>query len=279
MIKVDRSCVPEPEVLRLDNCKADGEKNRAIKHFECNGPGPVTFNLYREAKPALEELFNKKCAYCESKAKAVASFHVEHWRPKRKVKENLIHKGYYWLASEWENLFLSCPTCNSTTYKGNRFPLKNGSRYANNSNDQIETIEKPLLLNPCLDNPEKHLHYKRNGFIKGLTVEGRMSIEVYGLFRSDLIGQRMACADMVFRNLHTIEECIEEWEELLGLGISPSSITMRNNRKRIKEQVKLLKASIGPKHPYSAMCKFLIKEYRQKRINDSVFIEITKSLE
>ena len=63
-------------------------------------------------KAALEELFHRKCAYCEAPIGAEADWNVEHFRPKGRVAERHGHPGYYWLAYEWLNLYPVCEHCN-----------------------------------------------------------------------------------------------------------------------------------------------------------------------
>src|SRR5207244_3555440 len=65
----------------------------------------------------LNELFHKKCAYCEGKVSGHFPLDAEHYRPKKEVTEGRTrlggHPGYFWLAYEWYNLLLACRDCNS----------------------------------------------------------------------------------------------------------------------------------------------------------------------
>lgn len=100
-----------------------------------------------DIKKALNDIYHGKCAFCETRSE---SMQVEHFRPKR--------GGYYWLAYSWDNLLLSCPTCN--TNKSDEFPLAEGGEKAHfvNTDDNIRDInvlsagydqsELPLLVNP-----------------------------------------------------------------------------------------------------------------------------------
>jgi len=148
-----------------------------------------------------------KCYYCESSSEEVASLQVEHYRPKAKVvsqdTNGQFHKGYYWLGLEWSNLLLSCPKCNGRGAKGNRFPLHNHRNRATNhnpitrnpllynrhscisSNPPLST-ERPLLLNPEIDRPERHLTFNTFGEMSGLSIEGNTSIDIYKLNRDPL---------------------------------------------------------------------------------------------
>ncbi|WP_456364945.1 hypothetical protein C1N73_34030 (plasmid) [Priestia aryabhattai] len=164
MIFVDRFGLKEPQVLINDNKDPNSEKNRAIQFIGNSQGDPVEFNIYRkeEVKKSLKLLFHDKCAYCESKIAHITYPHIEHWRPKKAVYEDKSHPGYYWLASGWDNLLLACSICNGQKHKGNKFPIEAMSKYARKSNHSI-TLEDPLLINPCLENPEHHLQYTELG--------------------------------------------------------------------------------------------------------------------
>jgi uncharacterized protein (TIGR02646 family) len=118
-------------------------------------------------RTALNYIFNGKCAYCESKIAQVSYAHIEHYRPKSKYPQ---------LAFDWDNLLLSCSVCNSSHYKGDKFPGAN---------------EGGPLLNPCQDDPEEHLVFvfDRHLFVAsiyGASARGRVSEQVLGLNRPDL---------------------------------------------------------------------------------------------
>ena len=53
---------------------------------------------HKAVKDKLEEIFNHKCAFCETHDKR-AKRDIEHFRPK---------SIYYWLGYEWTNFLLSC---------------------------------------------------------------------------------------------------------------------------------------------------------------------------
>lgn len=152
-------------------------------------------------KIALEALFFRKCAYCESYLPEF-SFDVEHFRPKGKVKESDTHSGYYWLVYEWTNLYPSCEPCNQNridypTHEDDRqgpsagksyqFPVMDESKRAFGPEDSLED-EEPLLLDPCDDNPEEHLRYNLFGeaHARNGSTKGHASIKIYNLGRKRL---------------------------------------------------------------------------------------------
>lgn len=113
--------------------------------------------VWQRLKPELERLSHNKCWYCETR-NIRADFHVDHHRPKNKVKnENDVEesKGYWWLAFDYKNLRLACSYCNClhtgtdgiTRGKSDRFPLLSSSCKASSPDSNIEN-EMPLLLDP-----------------------------------------------------------------------------------------------------------------------------------
>lgn len=176
------------------------------------------FNVYRHSaiKEALDEMFDRHCAYCESRYAHVVKMDVEHYRPKGAIVEHdgtVIKPGYYWLAANWENLLPSCNLCNrsnkqelthpdgsviaETKGKANFFPLFGGTLRAVRKGD--EQHEDPLLLNPCNPDhdPSKHLLFRSDGLVepRNSTEEqakprGMETIEVCALHRSTLIEAR-----------------------------------------------------------------------------------------
>jgi uncharacterized protein (TIGR02646 family) len=94
-----------------------------------------------------------KCCFCEQKIDADGD--VEHFRPKQAYKQTkgqpLQRPGYYWLAYEWRNLFLSCPSCNQR-HKQNLFPVADPTQRTTDHKSQVP--EQPLLIDPSLDDPE-----------------------------------------------------------------------------------------------------------------------------
>lgn len=128
---------------------------------------------WKETKTQLEIETHHKCAYCEANTKVVAHGDVEHYRPK---------SIYWWLAYTYDNYLFSCQICNQS-YKSNNFPIegrlaKAPKVLANMTDEKLEELmrkylinprksssnnsivglkklrrEKPLLINPYLDDP------------------------------------------------------------------------------------------------------------------------------
>ena len=239
MIRRKRDQVAEPLALS----KKDGAKSKPPKkagmteseavlaalaeHVRTSGAATgfkFPFERYQEedVKKALRQLFGGKCAYCESNYAGTQPMDVEHWRPKSEVHDNgSVLPGYYWLAAAWLNLFPSCIDCNRARTqfdvveqkevnlgKANQFPIA-GTRLTCPTDDPLG--EKPLLLEPCEDDPEAFLTYTEDGVVlpRG-TGEGYdralASIRVYALNRSDLVAERLAVRRIVDHRLNLIKQ-------------------------------------------------------------------------
>ena len=139
MIRIDRSPAP-PELvaaaaeeliqvrayydpqniarMRSDGAAASGQGSgtRRKPARKLSNPKSFNFAAYLVAKKHLEQLFHKKCGYCETKYKAALTGDIEHYRPKGVIRGKdgkLLWPGYYWLAADWSNLIPVCKRCNS----------------------------------------------------------------------------------------------------------------------------------------------------------------------
>jgi uncharacterized protein (TIGR02646 family) len=203
-----------PSPTSLDGPESPGgiEAGKATEHFE--NPGTrlrkFRFQAYgrKDVRAALAQMFDLKCAYCESVYAANAPMIVEHYRPKGGFdlpngKRQI--PGYWWLGSTWTNLLPSCWDCNSerghdyegtrrVTGKANRFPLNDERRRATTPGQ--EHHEDPRLLDPTVDDPDEHLEFVEKGVIKPREQEGEKdrrgdeTIEVLGLRRPNLVRVR-----------------------------------------------------------------------------------------
>jgi len=144
----------------------------------------------KTVKDALLEAQHEKCCYCEQKFRSVTYGAVEHYRPKTSVQQGVgmprEYPGYYWLAYDWSNLFVSCDVCN-TTYKRGLFPLVNPVNRARNHHDLLE-LEEPLLANPS-ENPRAHIGFRNEAPVAHSEI-GRVTIKTLGLRRSELDEER-----------------------------------------------------------------------------------------
>ena len=195
MIRVDRTRVPKPAVL--DSPKALQERRLAEDFYrqEWSRDGPRTqrrfeFKLYREmeVREALTALFHGKCAYCEARFAAVDPPDIEQFRPKASVTESPEHPGYWWLASDWDNLLVSCLDCNRVrTHEGervgkaNRFPLVDERKRAWEPGQ--EAAEQPAAAGSVSRRAGGAPVVRRDGRVVSDTPRGQATISVLGLNR------------------------------------------------------------------------------------------------
>ncbi|WP_144473224.1 HNH endonuclease family protein [Bacillus tropicus] len=237
--------------------------------------GSYNFKKYKESdvKEKLNDLFHGKCAYCESKYKYVHPMEVEHFRPKAGVKQEREDKrnlsGYYWLAWDWNNLFPSCIKCNREskqkthergkvlTGKGNLFPLEDDLNRATRHYHSIES-EIPLILNPCLDNPEDHIEFTNNGVIRPVlidgdeSIKGKTSINVYALDRIDLTIEREEVAILIKEQIERVKSLMEK---IIDYPNDPRF------GEDLEIEIKKLNSYMQPDKKYSQMAKQIIKRF------------------
>jgi len=142
---------------------------RSGKTFAVEG-----YNLPR-ARKDLYEAQHAKCAYCERPI-GKAGPPIEHFRPTGGADRgdpfarthSVAQDRYWWLAWTWNNLLLSCTTCNSPAFKGNWFPLEPGSPELLIPDGVLHDghvcftvgIERGLLIDPAWDDPLDHMTWR-----------------------------------------------------------------------------------------------------------------------
>ena len=222
----------------------------------------ISDSIYRDAYTTSEGMRSKvedqlviaykhKCAYCERVCKA----DIEHYRPKKGVKEDKKHNGYYWLCYEWTNLIPACITCNREGAKHTQFPLvdpkkriydpppllssgklnlKNFKAYNN-----FLKNENPKLLHPEIDNPKNFFKFdldysidkesgeKRLNGIRIIGIDtlgkGDTTVKICKLNRNELIIDRQNIVDefayavkKIFDKLSEGDLSVEKFETILN---------------------------------------------------------------
>lgn len=197
--------IAEAELLKFYNLP---KKERSQKHF-------TSYRMPQVIREALHVLFNDKCAYCESKVELFKEVSgkinllqkastqkissetisiANHFRPRNNArgfeKEDASVDHYWWLMYEWNNLYLSCSKCR--TNKSNWFPIEGQRTKLLSDYKTILKQEKSLLLDPCNDHIE-NLNFEydfKTGVINGVTKKGKVTIEILGLNRKNLVSAR-----------------------------------------------------------------------------------------
>lgn len=178
--------------------KAENATIEAIQQADDGKKVIFRSDIWSELKRwLLNNVFDGKCAYCESTVTVTDYGDADHYRPKASVSDVPDHNGYYWVAYDWHNLVPSCERCN-TGGKRNLFPISGQrvfSREQASDPSALDMIEKPLLLHPYKngdDHPRKHLVFNEFGHVKARnkSEKGLNSIKVYDLRRKELRAER-----------------------------------------------------------------------------------------
>ena len=194
MIRVNKPKLA-PQILRtkgkkksLANCKSYTKNSKAYDEGRKKFDFDSNVYAHKTVKAALRKAQHDKCCFCESKVTHISYGDVEHFRPKAGVRQKsgdaLGRPGYYWLAYEWSNLFLSCQLCNQR-YKENLFPLKKSADRAKSHGDNVGT-EKPMFIDPTED-VGKYISFREEViFAVDDDPRGKATIKALGLDRGEL---------------------------------------------------------------------------------------------
>lgn len=255
MIKLERPNGSIPDGLLAAGLRERRENRKALA-----AGVELNFEAYRakSVRQRLAEIFGRKCVFCESSLLGTQPGDIEHYRPKGKIANDVelpfkpkpakrskrgaannapVHDGYWWLAAEWSNLLISCADCNRPREqedydnhrrvigKSNFFPIAAHSARAQRAG--ALQGEVPLLLNPCLDDPDDHLVFRDDGAVEPVKVNGEVckkgeaSIHYLGLVRAELLQARarhgrnvMSCIRHIKRAL---VDCADPGEDLTDL--------------------------------------------------------------
>ncbi|WP_415184629.1 hypothetical protein [Phaeovulum sp.] len=284
MRQVDRKRVAVPASLiphrpgRSRQSIGANELAKNIAKFTAGHLQEMKFAAYGQdsVKAALHALFHGKCAYCESFFDATAPVDVEHFRPKGRLAEDKAHPGYWWLAADWDNLLPSCIDCNrrrrqtharadgapmaESSGKQDQFPMD--GPYISDYEADIAS-ERPLLLNPCRDDPAQHLTFRvLPDPLLALALprdppdapqRGVAAIRVYGLNRLALVQERTR----ILRRLELLRDVLAQLDEAAALIEASADPAARRALAPINAAVDRLlndmKGMAAETEPYSAM--------------------------
>ena len=199
-------------------------------------------------KTALKTAQFDKCCYCEDKIRPAAPGDVEHFRPKKAVRQDNGYPpeppGYYWLVYVWSNLYLSCQRCNRSA-KRTFFPLSNSTKRARMHSEDIAD-ETPLLLDPSgPDDPRAHIHF-HNEVPVGVSAKGRQTIKTLQLDLTALNDERRVELNHL-RQLKNVVDILEPRE--LSVGFSAAEAKVLNDARAY------LVNAVKPNAIFSAMAQ------------------------
>ena len=159
---------------------------------------------HESVKEALIKAQHQKCCFCERIIGKNGD--VEHFRPKGAYQqaqgESLKYPAYYWLAYKWENLYLSCSSCNSR-HKKNLFPLQDPSKRATNHSQRISK-ESPMFIDCGKENPEDFIGFRAEyAYAIDGNLRGQITIDYLDLNSDDLVESRRQRLN-IFRELNKV---------------------------------------------------------------------------
>ena len=178
--------------IRLHAAANEAERSEIIKEKE---------SLWRDdrIRDWLLQQFANKCWYTEA-YDTVSSIHVDHYRPKGRVKdlEGNECEGYWWLAFEWKNYRICGQLIN--VKKLDIFPIVEGAR-ANSTDPVSLELEAPLLIDPLTDQA-RLISYEKDedgciavpaaGISEAEEHRADKTIELLGLNLRDRLNQKRA---------------------------------------------------------------------------------------
>lgn len=200
----------------LDDLRAY-DSRRTVMKSQRRWPIDPTVIGGKDVVAALRALFFDKCAYCETPVSREDRVPTRH-RPSEEAVQldgTVSRDHYWWLAYDWENLYLVCPTCRSN--KGKLFPTEH-QRVTPESRGWELVLEQSLLIDPCVDDPNNDLGYRHDGTLLGLTSRGTTTIDVLGLNRPDLVDARAAA-------IREVWEAIDRLPAARRKGTMPAAVT------------------------------------------------------
>ncbi|WP_430254857.1 AAA family ATPase [Neorhizobium sp. DAR64872/K0K18] len=171
---------------------------------------PIDHDMFRYGYlvDVVAKAFDGRCAYCEREIGT--SEGIGHFRPlnltTRYAAGTVDH--YSWLAYEWRNLVLLCKRCESA--REDKFPVEGRHSPFLATLDEIEAIERPLLIDPTRENPLHHLSYLVTGecFPDWNSRKGKVTADIFRLNEEFLIQERRTA----------IEHTISVWRKIIEAG-------------------------------------------------------------
>lgn len=199
MIRIDKPATAPAVLTGRGREKTDSNRDDYAAHSDDYDHGVKTFSFdsaiygHDAVKEELIRAQHGKCCFCESKITHISYGDVEHFRPKAGYRQHpgdgLGRPGYYWLAYEWGNLYLSCQLCNQR-YKKNTFPLQDANRRCRNHLGNLAQ-EEPMFIDPGSMDPEEHIEFAAEQPVaKNGSLRGQETIEALGLWREPLRERR-----------------------------------------------------------------------------------------
>jgi uncharacterized protein (TIGR02646 family) len=212
VIRINKPKTAPAKLTKEGKTKTDShiqEYNQSPQDYQ-SGKKKFSFSsdIYGDSsvKRALILAQHKKCCFCERLVGDDGD--VEHFRPKsaycQAKRKKLERPGYYWLAYAWDNLYLSCGSCNQRQ-KRNLFPLVDPKQRAHLYSNDIAP-EEPLFIDPGKEEPSEYIRFRGEvPYPVERSIKGKLTLEMLKLDRSILNDARL----VHLRTLKTLYEVVE----------------------------------------------------------------------
>ncbi len=252
MIKIDRHKIAKPEFFHSKEYERLKQEISEFYRLHKSSRAQRTYSVSYftdEVVNSLMELFDYKCAFCESSligTKMGYEGYLHRFRPSNNSQgfdsKEIDPDHYWWLTYEWENLYASCHSC--SRFKSNLFPVDGKRATIETAYTVVSEKENAFLIDPCVDDPSRFFMFdfgtgeimplkesELSPFskIKFFPLIGEMvkqkaeaTIQILGLNRKDLIYERQNVVDETKREVEGLRKGIknshaiaEEWNEIL----------------------------------------------------------------
>jgi uncharacterized protein (TIGR02646 family) len=164
-----------------------------------------------ELTEALEAMAGNRCAFCNRSGATDATELTTHrLRPPQDAVASdggTSRRHYWWLAYDWRNLYPACGACRIA--QGAKFPTAR-ARVRVGTTDELAAREEPLLLDPCLDDPEGVFVYLDSGEVVSGDDRGKATIETFDLNRPELIDERRVAAQMAMTEVREVGRLLDD---------------------------------------------------------------------
>jgi energy-coupling factor transporter ATP-binding protein EcfA2 len=163
-----------------------------------------------ELTSALSNLFVERCAFCTRDPGRAGSLVPHHFRPPQDavdVDGQTSRSHYWWLAYDWENLYLACEECHAA--QGAKFPVDGERAPPGTTGEDLLEREAALLLDPCWDFPESELVYIETGEVVSASPRGLTTIETFEMNRPTLIEARLEELQRIEVEIATLTRTLE----------------------------------------------------------------------
>jgi hypothetical protein len=209
-------------------------------------------NVWRELRDWLLTLSHQKCWFSETKNYFTHGFDVEHFRPKKNVKnaDGTVRdpNGYWWLAFDWLN-YRICGNVGNIK-KGTFFPLAPNSVRATAEFPVLVEDEQPLLLDPTVEEDPELLTFDEKGEAKPIeTCKGwrkdRVTFSINRLKLNEHARLKEARKQLWIECRSDIDNC----QKLMADYDQSRTVS---NRQDVKAALKKIEARVRPEADLSA---------------------------